>query len=195
MDFILASKSPRRNEILKESGYNFITIESGFDETLVDFSNACKGVEEIALGKAKSVFENLPELSKQNSLVLGADTIVVCDDKVLLKPKTKAEAVETLTYLSDKVHHVYTAVAFVTANGEKSFVEDTKVYFHKLTKKQIEEYVATGEPMDKAGAYGIQGLGRALVNKIEGDYLNVVGLPLERVAQHLASFGITPRKD
>lgn len=185
MNLILASKSPRRIELLKGLGYDFTITPSDFDESTVDLSKDPKsGVELLARGKAETVYSNLAD--KADALVLGADTIVVCDGKVMLKPKDDEDAKRMLKKLGGNAHIVYTAVAFVSKEGVESFVEETEVYFFDLTEEEIASYVATGEPLDKAGAYGIQGLGCTLVRKINGDYYNVVGLPIARVARHLA---------
>ena len=188
MNLILASKSPRRIELLQRLGYDFTITPSNFDESAVDLSkNPTQGVEFLARGKAQAIFDSLE--STADTVVLGADTIVVCDGKVMLKPKDESDAKDMLRKLSSRVHTVYTAVAFVSDSGTESFVEATDVYFFELSDEEINSYVATGEPMDKAGAYGVQGLGCTLVQKIDGDYYNVVGLPIARVARHLKKKG------
>lgn len=192
MDLILASASPRRSKILTSVGYAFSIIPSEFDESQVSLDNPKKGVETMAFEKANQVFKTLPPVTKLGSVVLGADTIVVSDGHVLLKPADEKEAKDMLMMLSGKKHQVYTAVSLVSASSTETFIEKTDVYFYDLTEKQIDTYVSTREPMDKAGAYGIQGAGSLLVRKIDGDYFNVVGLPIARVARNLAGHGIHP---
>lgn len=191
MELILASKSPRRIEILRNVGYDFTITPASYDESTVDLSaNPVKGVEKLAEGKAKAVFDTLPSVAKLNTVVLGADTIVVCDGEVMLKPKDESDALRMLKKLSGKTHQVYTAVALATAKETNIFVEKTDVYFYNLTEDEIDEYIKTGEPMDKAGAYGIQGKGCFLVKKIDGDYFNVVGLPISSVMRQLKKIGL-----
>lgn len=192
MDLILASKSPRRSRILSSVGYNFSIVPSEFDESQVPLDNPRKGIETISLEKANQVFSTLPPVTKLGSVVLGADTIVVSDGKALLKPTDEKNAKEILTKLSGKKHQVYTSVSLVSASMTETFTEKTDVYFYDLTEQQIDDYIATREPMDKAGAYGIQGIGSLLVEKINGDYFNVVGLPVARVARSLVRFGVYP---
>lgn len=191
MELILASKSPRRIEILRNVGYDFTITPASYDESTVDLSaNPVKGVEKLAEGKVKAVFDTLPSVAKLNTVVLGADTIVVCDGEVMLKPKDESDAARMLKKLSGKTHQVYTAVALATAKETNIFVEKTDVYFYNLTEDEIDEYIKTGEPMDKAGAYGIQGKGCFLVKKIDGDYFNVVGLPISSVMRQLKKIGL-----
>ncbi|MBR5991685.1 MAG: septum formation protein Maf, partial [Clostridia bacterium] len=125
---------------------------------------------------------------------LAADTIVVLDGEVLLKPKDAADARAMLSKLSGKTHTVFTGVAIMTERETRSFVESTDVTFFELTDEEIDDYIATGEPLDKAGAYGIQGRGSLLVKSINGDYFNVVGLPTAPVARLLKEFGVLPHK-
>ncbi len=192
MDLILASKSPRRSRILSSVGYDFSIIPSEFDESRVSLDNPRRGIETISFEKANQVFSTLPPVTKLGSVVLGADTIVVSDGKVLLKPTDEKNAKEMLTNLSGKKHQVYTSVSLVSASMTETFTEKTDVYFYELTEQQIDDYIATREPMDKAGAYGIQGIGSLLVEKIHGDYFNVVGLPIARVARSLERYGVYP---
>lgn len=195
MNLILASKSPRRIKMLGDTGFDFTIVNSNFDESTINLRDTLtKGVGQIALGKAQTAFDDLPPVTKLDAVVLGADTIVICDGQPLLKPKDSQDAARMLRSLSGKKHTVYTAVAFVTALGKEVFIEETDVYFNDLTDEMINDYIATGEPMDKAGAYGIQGRGALLVKKIEGDYFNVVGLPISKTAQKLAEYNIKPVK-
>ncbi|MCQ2487866.1 MAG: Maf family protein [Clostridia bacterium] len=191
MELVLASKSPRRIEILRNVGYDFKVTPADFDEGTVDLTvDPVLGVKQLAKGKASAVFNTLPETSKISTVVLGADTIVVCDGEVMLKPKDELDAHRMLKRLSGDTHQVYTAVSLITANETKTFVEKTDVYFYDLSDEEIDAYIKTGEPMDKAGAYGIQGKGCFLVKKIDGDYFNVVGLPISSVMRQLKNIGL-----
>ncbi len=192
MKLILASASPRRRELLEQIGVSFV-IESSDVEEVVDASLPPEQqVQSLALQKAQAVARKHTE-----GLVLGADTVVVNEGKLLGKPRDTAEAKAMLAALSGKWHQVMTAVALVdAAMGENqtqnvwTSVEITNVKFRELTEDDIAAYVATKESMDKAGAYGIQGYGALLVEKIEGCYNNVVGLPLQQVAAGLRTWGI-----
>ncbi len=189
MKLLLASKSPRRRDLLNDAGYSFEIVSSSFDETAVDLAkDPVQGVCDIACGKAKAAFDYLSNDKKNASVVLGADTIVVCDGEVLLKPKDEADAAATLRKLSGKKHQVHTAVSIVTAGTTETFVSTTDVYFYELTDAEISAYIETSEPMDKAGSYGIQGKGGLLVEKIDGDYYNVVGLPIARTIRELKKY-------
>ncbi len=194
MELILASKSPRRNKLLKEAGFDFTVSPSNFDESTVSLENPQHAVEELALGKARDSYGRLPSITKLNSIVLGADTVVVCDGKVLLKPTDEDDAKRMLHELSGKVHQVYTGFAFVSARDVYTDVVKTDVEFFNLTDEEIDEYVKTGEPLDKAGAYGIQGIGCTLVKRIDGDFYSVVGLPLAPVVRHLKDCGVKQKR-
>ena len=137
----------------------------------------------LAAQKARAV-----AAEQKNKTVIGADTVVVLGGRILGKPKNRQDATEMLTALSGRTHEVYTGVCIVNAEKEKGFYECTKVKFCKLTEEQISSYVATGEPMDKAGGYGIQGRGCVLVEGIEGDYFNVVGFPVSRFCREFEAF-------
>lgn len=191
MNLLLASKSPRRRDLLTDAGYEFEIIPSPFDETEVDLtSNPVQGVCDIACGKAAAAFDTLSDEKKSEAVVLGADTIVVCDGEVLLKPKDEVDAAATLRKLSGKRHQVHTAVSIISATEKETFVSTTDVYFYELTDAEISAYIETSEPMDKAGSYGIQGKGGLLVEKIDGDYYNVVGLPIARTVRVLKKYGL-----
>ncbi len=191
MNLLLASKSPRRRDLLTDAGYDFEIISSPFDETEVDLtSNPAQGVCDIACGKATAAFDTLSDEKKSEAVVLGADTIVVCDGEVLLKPKDEADAAATLRKLSGKRHQVHTAVSIISATERETFVSTTDVYFYELTDAEISAYIETSEPMDKAGSYGIQGKGGLLVEKIDGDYYNVVGLPIARTVRALQKYNL-----
>ncbi len=194
MNLYLASKSPRRKSILQDVGYDFTIIDAPFNENSVDLSmEPDKGVLFIARGKAEAGFKELDASKADAAVVLAADTIVVCDGKVMLKPKDSEEAIEMLNILSGRAHEVYTAVAIRNKETESSFVVKTDVYFRNLSSEEIADYVSTGEPLDKAGAYGIQGRACLFVDKIDGDYFNVVGLPISKVAEELKVYAISPR--
>ena len=183
---ILASGSPRRKELLKALGLEFEVLPSRCEEKITAADPAAL-VTFLAAQKAEEVAGRVKE-----GLVLGADTIVCHAGTILGKPKSKKHAVRMLTMLSGKEHEVITGVALLDALTKKSVsdYESTKVFFRDLTSKEIEKYVATDEPMDKAGAYAIQGLGSLLVRRIEGCYFNVVGLPLAKVYALLQKFGV-----
>ena len=190
-DIILASGSPRRRELLAQAGLKFSVVTADTDETIGDKGPA-DAVEMLSARKASAVLDILEAPGKGGRIVLGADTVVAADGVILGKPETREKAAEMLGFLSGRIHEVYTGVTMIyESEGEEdrtvTFSECTKVSFYPLTEKEIEEYVATGEPMDKAGAYGIQGLGAELVEKIDGDYNNVVGLPLARVLREMKS--------
>ena len=182
---ILASQSPRRIELMREAGYDIRVIPADIDETPFDGEAPLTLVERLARAKAAAV---AAEHAEPNELTVAADTIVTFDGKILGKPATEDEARTMLRELSGRTHQVATGVCIVkagdTAAQSLSFVDVTDVTFYELTEEQIERYVASGEPMDKAGAYGIQGTGgRMLVHDISGDFYNVVGLPIARVAR------------
>jgi len=188
VDIVLASGSPRRAELLQQIKLPFTIQVSDIDENNVERDEPKKWVKQLALAKARNVAQKL----KQRSLVIGADTIVVRKNKILGKPQNTQEAIKMLEFLSGSTHQVMTGIALVDALTGKTLtdLEITVVKFRKLDQKEIRAYVAGGEPMDKAGAYGIQGLGALFVEGISGCYFNVVGLPLNRLAQNLKHFGI-----
>ncbi|MCR4311560.1 MAG: Maf family protein [Candidatus Taylorbacteria bacterium] len=184
---ILASTSPRRKEILEKMGVAFQVVASKYEEDMSLPLSPSDLVKHLAMGKAVDVANRFPEC-----LVIGADTIVVLGDEVMGKPHTNDVAEEMLKKLSGKKHQVITGLAIIYKEGGVMINEvmPTSVYVKNLNKKEISEYIATGEPLDKAGAYAVQGLGGALIEKTEGDYWNLVGLPAGRVATHLRAFGI-----
>ena len=191
MKLLLASKSPRRRELLSEAGYSFEIVSSPFDEGTIDLkSDPVSGVCDIAFGKANAAFEALSFEQQREAVVLGADTIVVCDGEVLLKPRDEEDAILTLKKLSGKKHRVHTAVSIISSVKTETFVSTTDVFFYELTDEEIREYVASGECADKAGSYGIQGKGGLLVEKIDGDYYNVVGLPIARTVRALQNYNL-----
>ncbi len=194
MNLILASKSPRRKELLESVGYEFTIKDSDFDESRItpESDKPEEYVKALAFGKAQNVFDSLGCKDRKSSIVLGADTVVVSDKGIMGKPADEKEAVKMLSNLSGKKHSVYTAVALVGEDFSEVFYDKTDVYFYDLTDEEIEEYVMTGEPMDKAGAYGIQGKGKLLVRKIDGDYFTVVGLPVALTCRYLNKTEIKP---
>lgn len=185
MDIVLGSASPRRQELLRQVGVTFRVIPSGVDEVVSTPMEPGELVRHLALSKAVDVASREPE-----SLVLGADTIVVVDGDVLGKPRDRAEAIVMLQRLSGRSHQVMTGVALVGGGRQLVGHEVTTVQFIPLTLAQMERYADSGEPMDKAGGYGIQGRASAMIHSIEGDYFNVVGLPLCRTVHMLSQFGV-----
>jgi len=181
---ILASSSPRRKELMRRLGIEFEVIPSRVKEIL-EGEEWGETVERLALQKAREVFERTFE----ERVVIGADTIVVVNGRVLGKPRDFQQAKEFLKMLSGREHTVYTGVAFVWNEGEHSFHEKTIVKFRDLPDDLIEKYVESGSPMDKAGAYGIQDLGAVFVERVEGDFYTVMGLPIGRVWEFMYEKG------
>jgi septum formation protein len=189
MKLVLASASERRSELLKRITDDFIIIVSNFNEDSVIFEGDCEEyVKKIAAGKAMAVSKDLQE----NSIIIGCDTVVFFDNKVLGKPKDCEDAFNMLSQLSGNTHQVYSGLAIYDTKRNSSMVISvkTEVKFSKLTKKQIEDYIDSGEPMDKAGAYGIQGSGGVFVEEIHGCYYNVVGLPINKLNSLLRDLGV-----
>lgn len=195
---ILGSASPRRRELLAQIGAEFEVRVSNKEE--VYHSNVPEEiVKELALMKAGNVAEELakenPAGAVKSTVVIGADTIVVLDGKILGKPADEADAVRMLSSLQGRRHDVYTGVAVLDydENGEKrvyNYPVGTAVYVNEMTEEEIRAYVETKDPLDKAGAYGIQGRFAAHIDRIEGDYYNVVGLPVSRVYRTLRKLGV-----
>lgn len=178
---VLASASPRRKELLEQVGLDIIVAPSDVIEVM-EGMNPRETAMHNAFIKASDVAESYPD-----NFVIGADTIVVLNGEILGKPEDEADAFRMLKKLSARTHEVLTAVTVVSPSGEKlSLCEATEVYFKKMSDEEIFDYIATGEPMDKAGAYGIQGIGNKFVEKIRGDYNNVVGLPVSKIGQMIA---------
>lgn len=184
-EIILASASPRRKELLSTAGLEFTVRVADVEEVIDENTTPDEVVMSLALQKAQAVAQKDP-----TATVIGADTVVVLDGEILGKPENEQNAIEMLTALSGRSHTVYTGVAIINGEKIKNFCEATQVEFFPLTEDEIRSYVATGEPMDKAGAYGIQGKGCVLVRKIDGDYFNVVGLPVSRVCRELRDFDV-----
>jgi septum formation protein len=185
--FILASSSPRRRQLLSTLGLPFTVLSADVDEQFASELSPAEVVEQLSLRKARAVATKV-----SSGLVIGSDTIVVLDGEILGKPNNPQHAVEMLSRLQGEQHTVFTGVAIVDAASNLSEVahNSTKVRMRPLTEQEQQAYVATGEPLDKAGAYAIQGLGATLVEGIEGDYFTVVGLPLALTAKMLSTFGI-----
>jgi len=183
-NLILASSSPRRKELLENLQLTFTISSSEVDESFDPSLSPEDIVMELAERKAQAVFSENPE-----SFVLGSDTLVVADHQILGKPANEEEAVSMLKMLSGKQHDVYTGVSILSAKGSSRFYEKTEVWFWELTDEEINFYVQSGEPLDKAGSYGIQQLGSMLVKKINGDYFAVVGLPVAKTYRELKRLG------
>lgn len=194
MKIYLASASPRRRDLLEQLHIEFEVVTSTYEEHNEQATSPYELVEAQALGKALAA--SVPETGDdKNYIVIGSDTIVAHKGHVLGKPANEEEAAQMLRELSDDTHEVVTGVALCYYDGDKQLIKQevfhvvTKVLFYSLSDAEIKAYVATGEPLDKAGAYGIQGQGAYLVERIEGSYTNVVGLPVEVVARYLRRMG------
>ena len=183
--FIVASASPRRKELLSNVGFTFEVIPSDADESCDNKLSPEELVKELGRRKAESVFAE-----NTDAVVLGCDTIVEYNGTVLGKPESRAEAKKMLRMLSGKKHNVHTGVCIMDSEKTISFVSTVKVEFYELSEELIDSYVSTGESDDKAGAYGIQGVGCVLVKGIEGDYFSVVGLPVAQTVRVLGQFGV-----
>lgn len=183
-NLILASSSPRRKELLENLHLSFDIFSSDVDESFDSNLLPEEVVMELATRKANAVFMKNPD-----SYVIGSDTIVVFDGKILGKPQDEMDAFHMLKLLSGKQHDVYTGVSILCPNGSSTFFEKTEVSFWELSDEEIKAYVQSGEPLDKAGAYGIQQFGSMLVKKIKGDFFAVVGLPVSRTVRELRMVG------
>lgn len=185
-NIILASASPRRKELLHLIFNSFEIVPSDTEEIIPENLDVFRVAEYLAKLKAEDV-----AISHKNDLVIGADTCVIVDNKILGKPQSKEDARNMITMLSGRTHYVVTGCC-ITKNGKsKTFSEITEVEFLNLNEKEIDDYINTNEPYDKAGAYGIQGKGALLVKKINGDYFNVVGLPVAKLNIYLNNFKST----
>jgi septum formation protein len=184
---ILASNSPRRRELLAQVGMTFLVAPANVDESVRDSEMPRDYAERLSLDKARAAASRVRE-----GIVIAADTIVVVGDAILGKPSDAADVHRMLSALSGKKHEVITGLAVMDAATGKSVVRTsvTRVWFRDLSDREISAYIATGEPMDKAGAYGIQERGALLVERIEGCYSNVVGLPLSLLGEMLREFGV-----
>lgn len=190
---ILASASSRRRELLEQGGIPFTVIPSQAEEKITT-EQPGQAVEELSYLKCSDIYEK----SLGDVLVIGADTVVASEGKILGKPSSQKDAVKMLQSLQGREHEVYTGVTIMAREGnenrKKTFHEKTKVVFYPMSDEEIRSYVNTGEPMDKAGAYGIQGKSAVFIKEISGDYNNVVGLPLARLYQELKNMGIESRE-
>ncbi|MEG0854939.1 MAG: Maf family protein [Terrisporobacter sp.] len=182
MDMILASKSPRRREILENTKVKFSIQDSQIDEVMIENEPPKETVMRLAYEKALKVAND-----NKDALVIGADTIVVIDDTILGKPKDEAEAYNMIKLLSGKTHNVITGFALINLSLDKKVIdyELSTVTFKELSEESIKDYIKTNESLDKAGAYGIQGYGSLLVKEIQGDYFNIVGLPISKISTAL----------
>jgi septum formation protein len=185
---VLASASPRRKQLLEQLGLRFEVEPSDYEEDIAPGSEPREMARKLSLGKARAAAQK-----HRKALIIAADTLVVLGDRVFGKPHTNAEAREMLRTLNGKPHLVITGFTVLDTETGKvvSRSVETRVHMRKLTLKEIDSYVRTKEPLDKAGGYAIQGRGAVLVERIEGDYSNVVGLPLSAMAESLREFGIS----
>ena len=198
MKFILASASPRRKELLEQIGMKF-EVRISEAEEVTDATEPAEYVQALSFLKAEDVAGKIPVMYdargiNQDFVVIGSDTVVAADGEILGKPKDKEDARRMITMLSGKTHQVYTGVTLMIFKDERmhqeTFYEKTDVTFYEMTEEQIEEYISTSEPYDKAGAYAIQGLCSAYIKGICGDYASVVGLPVSRICYELTKYGI-----
>lgn len=181
MQIILASASPRRRELLAQIGLEFTVIPSKGEEVITK-----KIPHEVVMELSQQKAREIAAGAGKGSLIIGADTIVVYREEIMGKPKDVQDAVRMITELAGHTHEVYTGVTIIDeAGAENTFYECTKVHMYPASTEEIAAYVATGEPMDKAGAYAIQGYGSRFISGIEGDYHNVVGLPVGRLYQEI----------
>ena len=185
MSIILASKSPRRRELLSLTGVTEFEIIPSSGEPVLTGLSPEETVSALARFKAESVRREHPD-----DVVIGVDTLVFLDGRALGKPKDEADAREMLRALSGRRHFVLSGVAVLTPTEERVFAEKTDVYFRSLTERELSDYAASGDPLDKAGAYGIQGRAAAFVERIDGDYYNVMGLPVCRLTLVLRQLGM-----
>ncbi|WP_201763550.1 Maf family protein [Chengkuizengella marina] len=188
---ILASSSPRRQQLIRSLNLPYTICVNDVDETLTEKLTPVEIVEVLSTKKAAAVFEKIQSKNK-HGIIIGADTIVVKDEQIFGKPKDKNDAISMLLQLQGTKHEVYSGITCIDSDSGKRIVESQKTIVHmkSLQIEQIERYVNTGEPMDKAGAYAIQGLGATIVDSIEGSYFNVVGLSLSLLSDMLGEFGI-----
>lgn len=183
---ILASKSPRRREILDMMGYRYVCCPADTDETILPGTPPADAVQLLAERKAAAVPRSAGDV------VIGSDTVVALDNEIFGKPADESDAKAMLRRLSGHTHTVYTGVCIIGDNKKTVFCSPSKVTFYPLSDEDIDRYVATGEPLDKAGAYGIQGKGLINIEKIDGDFYAVMGLPAARTARELIGFDIFP---
>lgn len=182
MNIILASASPRRKEILGNTKVKFDIIKSEIDEVILEDEAPAQAVMRLAFEKCMDIASK-----NKNNLVIGADTIVVLDNAILGKPKDKEDAIKMIKKLSGRVHQVITGISLINLDADKKIIDYvvSSVKFKELSDEDIIDYIQTNESLDKAGAYGIQGYGALLVEEIQGDYFNIVGLPISRLSDLL----------
>lgn len=182
MNIILASASPRRKEILENTNTKFEIIKSEIDEVILDNELPSQVVMRLAFEKAIDI-----ALKHPDSLVIGADTVVVLNNNILGKPKDSSDAFNMIKQLSGKTHQVITGISLINLNANQKIIDYvvSNVKFKNLSEEDIKDYIQTNESLDKAGAYGIQGFGAMLVEEIQGDYFNIVGLPISRLSDLL----------
>lgn len=185
LKLILASQSPRRKELLGRLDIPFDIIPAQGEEIMNHSLSPAQLVESLAQQKAQEIFQQHPD-----ALVLGADTLVALGDQVLGKPKDKQEAFAMITALQGQTHRVYTGVCLMSQEKTLVFSQEAKVTMCHLSPEQVQYYIDQGESLDKAGGYGIQGVGASFVQGIQGDFFNIMGLPLSAVAQALGDFGL-----
>ncbi len=187
-ELILASESPRRKQLLDEAGFQFTVLPIKVSEKLEKNLNLDEQIKNLAIRKSLAAEAELKSLKKQNYLLLTADTMVTLDNEALGKPENKLEAEQMLTRLSGRSHQVKTAICLFKSSTFQRIceIQTTEVFFRLISRQTILEYIATGEPMDKAGAYAIQGLGGKFVEKYVGAYDNVVGLPVALLKEILS---------
>ena len=186
MGIILASESPRRKELLARMGLDFTVRVAPIDETMDPFAHPADEVARVAQLKAKSVYS----YCNDGDIIIGADTIVVCDSLVMGKPRSESEAFSMLRRLSGREHQVMTGLCVLTDRYEETVTVTTTLRMRPLSDEEIRAYIATGEPMDKAGSYGIQGFASMFVVGIDGDYYNVMGLPICTLSMILRKCGV-----
>lgn len=186
---VLASQSPNRKMILEQVGLKFEICPSDYEEDMTLKMLPIDLVRHLSEGKAKDVAK---KYRNQDAVIIAAETIVAFENEVFGKPKTPEKAKELLSRLSGKAHSAITGFTIIDTNTGKAISKsvETKVYFKELLPEEIDAYIATGEPLQKAGAYGIQSMGALLVSKIDGDFTNIAGLPIFHVAEELKNFGI-----
>ena len=184
---ILASQSPRRRDLLKQIGLEFEIDPSNYEEDMTLDMEPRKLAEDLSLGKTKDVAQR-----HKDSIIISADTIIAVDNEVFGKPKTPEKAKYMLQKLSGRAHSVITGFTIINTEINKQISKsvETKVYFKNISEEEMDAYIATGEPLDKGGGYAIQGMAALFVEKIEGDYFNIVGLPIIAIVDELKNFGI-----
>lgn len=180
---ILASASPRRRELLQDLGYPFEIITADCKEIIDPDLSIAEAIQQIAYQKAETVWK-----VNKDAIVIGADTMVCYGGKMLGKPKDRNDAKQMLEMLSGKTHMVISGVAILSQDKKETFYEETRVAFYPIEEELLNKYLDSEEPYDKAGAYGIQGMGKLFVKEISGDYFNVVGLPIASVYRHLKTY-------